>query len=167
MKLAGLCCLLAAPALAQVPTSGARPATIDYLALAAAADSSGRTSLQERALAIRKLARPCARETLPVLTGLARPYLRDWVIWHSALTALSECPFEELAPFWREMITFPREPVREIAIVGLLRTGTRGDLELIQEATHRETNPVIVRLAAKADSVLRLSPAERGGALPR
>jgi hypothetical protein len=64
------------------------------------------------------------------------------------------------------MITFPREPVREIAIVGLLRTGTRGDEELIREATHREINPAIMRLAAKADSVLRLSPAERGGALP-
>jgi hypothetical protein len=101
-----------------------------------------------------------------VLAELARPYLREWVIWHGALESLSACPFEELAPFWREMITFPREPVREVAIVGLLRTGARGDEILIRDATHREVNPVIMRLAVRADSVLRLSPAERGRLLP-
>jgi hypothetical protein len=135
--------------------------------LAAAADSSGRTSLHDRARAIRALGRPCTRQAVPVLAELAKPYLREWVIWHGALASLSACPFEELASFWREMLTFPREPVREIAIVGLLRTGTRGDLEAIKDATHRETNPVIVRMAQRADSVLRLDPAERGALLPR
>lgn len=136
-------------------------------AIATAADSSGRTSLRDRAMAIRALGRPCTRQAVPLLAELAKPYLREWVIWHGALAALSACPFQELAPFWREMITFPREPVREIAIVGLLRTGTRGDEELIHDATHRETNPVIVGLAQRADSVLRLKLEERGGALPR
>lgn len=89
------------------------------------------------------------------------------MIWHGALKALSACPYEELAPFWREMITFPRRPVREIAIVGLLRTGARGDIELIREATHRETDPVIRRLAQRADSVLSLPIGARGAALAR
>ncbi len=150
---------------AQVAPASSRGPT-PAQALAIARDSSGRTP-QERAAALRVLGRSCPREALPLLTQLAQPYLRDWVIWHGALAALSACPFEELAPFWREMITFPREPVREIAIVGLLRTGTRGDEALIREATHRETNPVIVRMAARADSVLRLRMEERAGALPR
>ena len=120
-----------------------------------AADSSGR-SLAERAGALRILARTCPRAALPVLTELAQPYRREWVIWHGALAALAACPYEDLASYWREMITFPRQPVREIAIVGLLRTGSRGDIELIREATHRETDPLIRRLAERADSVLRL-----------
>lgn len=161
VKVTGLCCVVAVSALAQAP------AKVDHETLATAADSSGRTSLQDRARAIRALGSPCTREAVPVLTSLAKPYLKEWVIWHGALAALSACPFEELAPFWREMITFPREPVREIAIVGLLRTGTRGDLGMIRDATHRETNPVIVRMAQRADSVLRLKLEERGGLLPR
>jgi hypothetical protein len=156
--------LITAMLAAQVPAT--TPGTTRQL-LRAAADSSGRTTLHDRAQAIQALGRPCTREAVPVLTELAKPYLREWVIWHGALTALSACPFEELASFWREMITFPREPVREIAIVGLLRTGKRGDEELIRDATHRETNPVIVRMAQRADSVLRLNPAERGALLPR
>ena len=135
-------------------------------AIAVAADSSGR-SLADRAGALRVLARTCPREALPVLTVLAQPYRREWVIWHVALAALANCPYEQLSSYWREMITFPRQPVREIAIVGLLRTGSRGDIELIREATHRETDPLIVRLAARADSVLRLPIAERAAALRR
>jgi hypothetical protein len=135
-------------------------------AIAVAADSSGRT-LAERAGALRVLARTCPREALPMLTELARPYRREWVIWHGALSALASCPFEDLASFWREMITFPRQPVREVAIVGLLRTGSRGDIELIREATHRETDPLIRRLAGLADSLLRLPIPARAAALAR
>ncbi len=158
--------MLAALAAILLSAQAPAPAPIARL-LVIAADSSGRASLQARAMALRALGRPCTREAVPLLTELAKPYLHEWVIWHGALAALSACPFEELAPLWREMITFPREPVREIAIVGLLRTGTRGDEELIREATHRETNPVIVRMAERADSVLRLRLEERAGALPR
>ena len=131
-----------------------------------AGDSTGR-SLAERLSALRVLARTCPREAVPVLTELARPYRREWVIWHGALSALAACPFEQLASYWREMITFPRQPVREIALVGLLRTGSHGDMELIREVAHRETDPLIVALAARADSVLRLPIAERAAALRR
>ena len=159
--------LIAAPALAQVPAADSSRRVAEYETVAAAADSSGRTSLQERARAIHALGNSCGALAVPVLGELSRPYLRPWVIWHSALAALSRCPREDLASFWREMITFPREPVREIAIVGLLRTGSRGDAILIREATHRETNPTIMRLAARADSVLRLPTNARATLLPR
>ena len=158
--------LLATPVLAQVPADSTTDVA-EYLAVAAAADTSGGTPLQDRARAIQALGRSCSQLAVQVLGELGRPYLRPWIIWHTALTALSRCPREDLAPFWREMITFPREPVREIAIVGLLRTGTRGDVVIIQEATHRETDPAIMRLAARADSVLRLPTASRATLLPK
>src|SRR2546425_619196 len=100
-----------------------------------AADSTGRP-LPDRPGALAILARTCPREAVPVLTELARPYRREWVIWRGALSALAACPHEQLASYWREMITFPRQPVREIAIVGLLRTGSHGDMELIREVAH-------------------------------
>lgn len=133
--------------------------------LAVAADSAA--PLHDRALALRALGRSCTREDVPLLTRLGTPYLGPWLIWHGALSALSACPLDELAPFWRDLITFPRLPVRQVAIVGLLRTGSRGDLELIHEAMHRETDPLMRRLAARADSVFARPVADRGGLLPR
>jgi HEAT repeat protein len=136
-------------------------------AILVAGDSSGRSTLPQRAAALHTLGASCPREALPVLSRLAHPYVGDWIIWRGALAALAACPYAELAPFWREMITFPRLPVREIAIVGLLRTGEPGDIALIREATHRETDPLIVRLAERADSVLKLPPGARAAALRR
>jgi len=133
--------------------------------LAVAADSTA--PLRARALALRDLGRSCTREDVPLLTRLGAPYVGPWLIWHGALSALSACPLDELAPFWRDMITFPRLPVRQVAIIGLLRTGSRGDMELIQEAMHRESDPFMRRWAERADAILRLTIVQRTASLPR
>ena len=130
-----------------------------------ARDSVGQ-SLETRAAALRALRCHCSPDLLPALTALAEPYRRPWVIWRGAMTALSGCALAEMAPYWRDMITFPRRPVRELAIVGLARTGVAGDRELLGEVMHRETDAHLRRLGAWADSLLRLAPAARSGAEP-
>ena len=132
---------------------------------AVAADATA--SLHERAEALHAIGQSCSRDDLPVLSRLAQPYIGPWLVWHGALDALSHCAFEEMAPFWRDMLTFPRLPVRQVAIVGLLRTGSTGDLELIHEAMHREQDPAMVRWAGRAESILQHPVAERGALLPR
>jgi len=132
--------------------------------LAVAADSGA--PLETRVAALRALRGHCAEAMLPTLTALADPYRRPWVLWHEAMAGLSECASPELAPYWRDMITFPREPVRELAIVGLARTGVAGDRELLGEVMHREDDPHLRRLGAWADSLLRLPHAARARAEP-
>ena len=149
------------------PARGARAqATPDSLkrALAVAADSGA--ALEARVAALRVLRGHCAGAMLPTLTALAEPYRRPWVLWHEAMAGLSDCTTPELAPYWRDMITFPREPVRELAIVGLARTGVAGDRELLGEVMHREGDAHLRRLGAWADSLLRLPPPARTGAQP-
>jgi hypothetical protein len=144
---------------AEVSAQVAPPSPLSVVA------DSVHASLHDRAVALKTLSQTCPNNAVPVLTNLAQPYLRDWLIWHGALAALAACPYTELAPFWRDMITFPRLPVRQLALVGLLRVGAPGDVELIHEAMHRETDPLMLRLAARADSVLRLPLSARAGQL--
>jgi hypothetical protein len=133
-------------------------------ALAVAADSAA--PLEARVAALRALRGSCAPGALPTLTALAEPYRRPWVIWHGAMTVLSDCALAELAPYWRDMITFPRRPVRELAIVGLARTGLAGDRELLGEVMHREDDAHLRRLGAWADSLLGRPLAARAGVAP-
>ncbi len=132
---------------------------------AVAADSAA--SLQDRARALQAIGRSCTKDDLPLLTRLGQPYIGPWVIWHGALEAMSHCRLEQTAPYWRDLITFPRLPVRQIALIGLLRTGAPGDLELIGDAMHREDDPVMRRWAAQAPAILRLPVARRDSLLPR
>ena len=132
---------------------------------AVAADSTA--SLQDRASALREIGRSCTRDDLPLLTRLGQPYIGPWVIWHGALEAMSHCQLEQTAPWWRDLITFPRLPVRQVALIGLLRTGSPGDRELIGDVMHREDDPFMRRWAARADSILALPLASRAALLPR
>ncbi len=146
-----------APLAAQQPF----PADSAARLVAVASDSSGRVSLEARAAALRTLSGACPAEHVPVLLHLGRPYRQPWVIWRGALTALSACALPELAPMWRELLGFPRRPVRELAIVGVARTGIAADRPMLREATHRETDRRMRALAAWADTLLGLPPAER------
>lgn len=101
------------------------------------------------------------RAAIPALTSLAQPYARPWVEWQGALRALSTYPFPELAPFWRELLHFPRRVVREEALHGLSLTGSEDDIPEIGEAFHRENNAATRRLVRQAESLLRLPPAAR------
>jgi len=154
--------LCATPLLAQHPL----PADSAARLVALASDSSGRASLELRAAALRALGGECPAAHVPVLVRLGRPYREPWVVWHGALAALSACTLSELAPMWRDLLMFPRRPVRELAIVGLARTGIAADRLALDEATHRETDPHMRALAAWADTLLGLPPAERAMRTP-
>ena len=124
-------------------------------------------SLHDRALAIREIGRSCTQGDLPQLLRLGQPYIGPWLIWHGALEAMSHCQLPQVAPYWRDLITFPRLPVRQVALIGLLRTGSRGDLELIGDVMHREDDPFMLRWAARAAEILALPMPSRAALLPR
>ncbi len=164
--------ILAAALSAQPDTAAAqarpalRPDSLGRLVVIAT-DNSGRASLEARAAALHALNGQCADGPVAALVALGRPYLEPWVIWRGALAALSACARPALAPLWRELLGFPRRPVRELAIVGLARTGVGADRPALAEATHRETDPHLRRLAAWADSMLARPAASRDAPAPR
>lgn len=154
---------VAVVAFAAATPGQAAPDSTDRL-VTLAADTTA--TLAARVAALRDLRGRCTTATLNALTPLAEPYRQPWVIWHGAMTALSDCAVGGMAPYWRDMVTFPRRPVRELAIVGLARTGVAADRELLGEVMHREDDAHLRRLGAWADSLLRLPAAARTGAQP-
>jgi hypothetical protein len=130
-------------------------------ALALATDSSRATPLAVRVAALRVLRYARWHAAVPRLVELAQPYRRPWVLWTGALTALASYPYPELAGFWRELLAFPRRPVREIAVRGLALTGEQSDRPYLAEQWHKESDPGMLRLRAVADSLLQLPLAVR------
>ena len=130
-------------------------------ALALAADSSGATPLTVRVGALRVLRYARWRAAIPVLLDLAQPYRGPWVLWRGALGALASYPYPELAGFWRELLAFPKRPVREIAVLGLALTGTERDRSYIAEQWRHERDSEMLRLRADAMRLLGLPLAVR------
>ena len=125
-------------------------------ALEIAADSAGHVPLEARAMAFQVLRFARWRPAVRRLTELAQPLRGSWVVWNGALSALSTYPYPELVPFWRELLSFPRRNVRELALLGLARTGTPTDMLSIREATHQEHDPEMLGLIARAESLLAI-----------
>jgi hypothetical protein len=150
--------------LAAAPRAVAPQAAPDTVAqrLAAVASDTGE-QLGSRAAALHALRGRCEPGTFATLTRLGEPYRQPWVVWHGALAVLAECADPELAGLWRGLLAFPRRPVREFAVVGLARSGSRYDREVLRQATRRETEPQLRQLSAWADSLLALPFDQRRG----
>jgi hypothetical protein len=135
--------------------------TPDSLAatLRVAADSA--VPLPRRVAALRLLAANPSRGAVRALQELGAPYRAPWVVWRSALGALAGYPYPELASYWVDLLTFPRRPVREVALRGLAMTGSREDRRALRLATRREKDPAMRRLASWADSMLGVPIASR------
>jgi hypothetical protein len=129
-----------------------------------AVDSAGGTALELRAAAFPVLRYARYRAAVPALTRMATPWVGSWLLWQGSLHALSTYPYPELAPFWREMLHFPRRVVREVALRGLSLTGSAEDIPDIREAFHHEDDAWSRHIVAQAESLLVLPVAARGTA---
>jgi HEAT repeat protein len=120
-------------------------------ALELAADSSGATPAGTRAAALLVMRYARWRRAVPVLVQVAQPLRGDWIVWSGALAALAAWPFEELEPFWLDLIEFPRRVVREQALRGLAMAGTSHDMLNVREATQKdpEMRPLVAEVEAK------------------
>ena len=144
--------------LAAVPVDSVRAAMV------VAADTTA--PLERRVRALRTLKAANAREAVPLLMRLGAPYRSHWLIWRGALAALAECRCPDLAAWWVDLLTFPRRPVREIAIRGLAMSGSAEDRPSLRAQTRREEDPPMRRLAAWADSLLGVPIAQRRARAP-
>lgn len=121
---------------------------------AIAVDSAGGTDLALRAAALQVLRYARYRAAVPALTRIGAPFAGPWIVWQGSLHALSTYPYPELAPFWRDLLHFPRRVVREIALRGLSLTGDAEDIPDIRDAFHREDDPWSRHIVAQAESLL-------------
>jgi hypothetical protein len=126
-----------------------------------AVDSAGDTDLELRASAFQVLRYARYHAAVPALTRLGTPFVGPWVVWQGSLHALSTSPFPELAPFWRDLLHFPRRVVRETALRGLSLTGSAEDIPDIRDAFHREDDAWSRHIVAQAESLLVLPVAVR------
>src|SRR6185436_6719917 len=119
-------------------------------ALALAVDSSGATPAGTRAAALVVLRYARWQRAIPALVQIAQPLRGDWIVWSGALATLAAYPFEELEPFWLDLIVFPRRVVREQALRGLAMAGNSHDMINVREATQKdpETRPLVAEVEA-------------------
>ena len=126
-----------------------------------AVDSGGGAGLELRAAAFQVLRYARYRAAVPALTRLGTPFTGPWVVWQGSLHALSTYAYPEMAPYWRELLHFPRRVVREVALRGLSLTGNAEDVPDIREAFHREVDAWSRHVVAQAESLLVLPVAAR------
>jgi len=149
-------------ALPGAPNAEQRAAAIAMLgvpvvgwALDVATDSSGAVLPETRAAALRVLRYARWKAAMDELMALAQPFHGPWVVWRSALHALTTYPFAELTPYWLDLVRFPRRVVREDALLGLSTSADPTVLPMVREATRHEEDPAMLELAAHVERRLR------------